>query len=640
MLSEIRDHATGWIAYIIVGIIIIPFAFWGVNEYFSGGEDVVVASVGGSEIQQTEYRRALDRQRAQMRQILGENFQPEFANSPEFKRSVIEDLIARMLLDRHAEDQGYRVGDELLARQIQANPRFQIDGRFSSDVYRGVVAQMGMTEPGFEASMRRQLVLDQVRDGIQDSAFVTPDQQSWLLELILQERRFDYAVLSAAQFLADVEVADEEIEEEYEANREQYRTPERLKIEYVELSVEDLASSISLAEEDIEQAYEQSKNRFSTSPVRRASHILIETGSDAGEEGRQAAEQKARELLEQLQAGADFAELAREHSDDPGSASSGGDLGRIEEGAMVPAFEDALFALEEEGALTGPVETRFGFHIIKLTEYEPASVKPLEEVRDQLAAEERNRQAEALFLDRAESFRNISFEQPQSLEPVATALDLEIQQSDWFTRNEGTGIAANPRVRQAAFDDVVYSEGLNSEAIELDINTLVAVRRLDVQPSRVRPLEDVRDQIEAHLKRSKAQDLVASLGPEIVERLESGTAWQAIIDEYGLSGETVTWSRAEQPRESGPHPAVVDEVFRLPAPAADAPVPGGMVLANGDFALFRLREVKEGDVEQASEDLVEYVVGSLQRRRGVDMVEQYLADLREQAEVSIREEAL
>ncbi len=640
MLSEIRDRATGWIAYVIVGIIIIPFAFWGVNEYFAGGEDVVVATVGDAEIQQVDYRRELDNRRAQMRRMLGENFQPELANSPEFKRGVLEDLITRRLLDQHADDQGYRVGDELLAERIRSNPRFQLNDQFSPDAYRSAVAQMGLSEAGFEAAFRRQIVIEQITAGIRESAFVSPEQRDLLLAMLLQERRFDYAVLEASQFISGIEVSEAEIQAEYDENTDRYRTPERVKLEYVELSVDELAASISVDESDIQQAYEREQDRFATDPVRHASHILIETGSDAGEEEQQEALEKARELLDQIRDGADFAALAREHSDDPGSASKGGDLGRIERGSMVEPFEEALFELDSEGAVTDPVRTRFGYHLIKLTEYEPAEVKPLDEVREQLVREERTRQAEAQFLDQAETFRNISYEQPQSLEPVAGQLDLEIQSTDWFTRNEGSGIAANPQVREAAFSEDVYSEGLNSEAIELDINSLVVVRVLDKEPASVRPLDEVRADIEALLKRRKAREHVASLGPEIVGDLRSGATWQATMDEYGLSAETITWSRGRTLESNGPHPALVDAVFGAPGPSGDEPVAGGVALGDGNYALFRLIEVTEGDVNEASEELRQRVDETLLRRRSEDMLEQLIADLREQADVNVKEHAL
>jgi len=642
MLSEIRERATGWIAYIIVGIIIIPFAFWGVNEYFAGGEEVVVATVKDIEIQQVDYRRTLENRRRQMRQILGENFDPELVNSPEFKRTVLDDMIARALLNQHAEEQGYRVGDKELAERVRSNPRFQEGESFSPEAYRSQLARMGMNEAGFESSLRRQIVLQQLRDGVRVSAFTTPEQKQHLLRLMLQQRRFDYAVLDNERFIADRVASAEEIQKEYDANNDRYRTPERMIIEYAELSVDDLAEDVSVAEEDIRQAYERNRERFTDDAARRASHILIEVEENGGGEADQQALEKARSLLQQIRDGADFAALAQEHSDDPGSASKGGELGRVEPGVMVEPFEAALFALEEEGAMTEPVRTRYGYHIIKLTEYQPSGTKPLEEVREQLVEEERKKQAEALFLDRAEAFRNISYEQPQSLEPVADQLDLEIQTSDWFTRTAGTGIASNPDVREAAFGEDVYNEGLNSTAIELDINTLVVVRKLEVQPSTLQPLEEVRDDIVERIKRRKAREHVASLGPELVAQLQGEAGWQVVVDEHDLVAQQVTLSRADRPSAEEPAPPAdaVKAVFRARTPSGDEPVYGGVALPNGDYTLFRLVEVIEGDIDKAPEDVETRVIRRLEQRRSQDMVQQYIADLREQGEVTVREEAL
>lgn len=641
MLSEIRERATGWIAWVIATIIIIPFAFWGVHEYFSGGQEVVVATVDGEEIQQVDYRRALENRRAQLRRMLGESFRPELANSPEFKLGVLDELIARLVLDRHAEEQGYRVGDAQLARAIRANPQFQVDQGFSPEAYRSTVSRMGLTEAGFEAQLRRQIVLEQIRRGIEESAFDTPAQRRRLLSLLMEERRFDYAVLNDDRFVDDITVSDAEVQSEYEEHGDRYRTPEQVKVEYVELSVDELASTVSVTEEEILSAYEQNRDRFTTDPVRRASHILVEVAPDAGEEARQEALNEANDILSRLRDGAEFAELARQYSDDAGSASNGGDLGRIEPGAMVEPFQEALFALEEEGALSEPVKTRFGYHIIKLTEYQPAETKPLSEVREQLIERERTEQAESLFLDRAETFRNVSYEQPRSLEPVADQLGLEIQESDWFSRDQGSGIASNVKVRDAAFGEDVYTDGLNSQAIELDINTFVVVRVLDKQPAALKPLEDVRGQIEARLKQRKAREHVETLGPDLVERMQAGTEWESLMEEHGLEAQGVTRSRSETPENpgAGPDAAVVDEVFRAPVPPGEEPVYGGIGVPGG-YAVFRLVEVVDGDPDQAPEELQNRVSESLVRRRGMDMMTQYIADLREEVEVTIREDQL
>jgi peptidyl-prolyl cis-trans isomerase D len=345
--------------------------------------------------------------------------------------------------------------------------------------------------------------------------------------------------------------------------------------------------------------------------------------------------------MDQLKNGADFAALAKKYSDDPGSASKGGDLGRIEPGDMVKPFQDALFSLDKEGALVGPVKTRFGYHIIELTKYEPGHTKPLSEVRDQVEKQLRSTKAERLFSDRAETFRNVSYEQPDSLEPVADKLGLKIQQSDWFTRKQGTGIAADPKVREAAFSSDVSDQGLNSAAIELDVNSLVVVRKLDVQPASVKPLNEVRDEIEAKLKHRKAEEHVASLGPELVKQLDAGSGWDAVLDKQGLKSEESTRSRAEKPDdENGPDPAVTQAVFRAPRPGQNKPVYGGLSLSNGNYALFRLVEVIDVKADQAGQDLEDKVHEGLARRQGQDMMEEYVADLRDQAKVKIKDSAL
>jgi len=639
MLSEIRDRATGWIAYIIVGIIIIPFAFWGVNEYFAGGSDVVVATVEGTEIQQTEYRRALESQRRQMRQIMGDSFTPELANSDAFKRRVLDDLIARTLLSQHADAEGYRIGDEQLAQTIRTDPSFRDGEQFSPDMYASTVSRMGLTRTGYEARLRQQLLLEQIRAGVRSSSFYTPTERQRLTRLLAQKRRFDFAILRADRFIDEQRVSDAELRAEYESRSERYRTPERMKAEYVELSVDELADSVEVTEEDLRQAYEQNKQRFTTEPVRRASHILIESGSGEGDD--EEARAKARKLLEQIRSGADFASLAREHSDDPGSASKGGDLGRIEPGVMVEPFEEALFKLEEEGAVTRePVKTRFGYHIIKLTEYQPGDVKPFEAVRDQLMDEERARQAEALFLDRAESFRNIAFENPQSLAPVADQLGLTIQETDWFTRQDGEGIAANPEVREAAFSAEVQEEGLNSRAIELDINTLVVLRRSEVQEASLKPLEEVRDEIERALQQRKAVEHVTELGPGLVEELESGADWGALTTDRDLESRQVTWSRAAPGEEAAPPQELLNAVFRAPQPESGGAFHGGVSLRTGNFGLFRLNEVVEIEPGEAPEEARNRVENRLNQRRNQDMLAEYIADLRSRAEVEIRQGAL
>jgi peptidyl-prolyl cis-trans isomerase D len=616
----------------IVILISIPFALWGVNEYFAGGGDINVATVNGEDISQQDYRFALEDQRNALRRALGDNFDPDQVNSEEFKRGVLDDLITQTLLTTSARESGHRMGDVQLSDFIREAPRFQRDGKFDETLYERAVAGMGLSPPGFEAQLRQQSVLQQVRDGYQQTAFITAEDEKRLLELALQERTFDYATVLPQRFEKEIQISEEQIKQEYENNSDAYRRPDRIKVQYVQLRVSDLAEGIEPDEEAVRRLYENSRERFVTPEQRRASHILLQVDENAADEQQQQALEQAQSLLQRVKAGEDFAALAGEFSQDPGSAAQGGDLGVIVKGAMVKPFEDTVLGMAE-GEVSEPVKTRFGYHLIKLTELKGEQVKPFEEVRGQLKQEERRRQAEAIFIDQAETFRNLAYEQPETLEPVVEELGLELKTSDWFSREIGAGIAASPKVREAAFADDVFREGLNSEAIELDLNSLLALRRLEAEPSKLRPLEEVADDIEAKLKRAAAQEKARTWGEEQLEELRKGASWDGLLTEHALEMRNAT--RRRSGFEPQPRRAVRDEVFRVPAPDDQQPTYGGVALDDGGYVLFRVTAVEPGDSSQADDQLKQRVANALKQRRGLDDYLSYRAGLRDKADIKV-----
>lgn len=636
MLTEIRDRATGWIAWIIVIIISIPFALWGVNEYFAGGTSLNVAVVNGQEIDQQAYRRALEERRSMARRMLGNQFDPDTANSLEFRTAVVEELILQQLLHENTQSAGFRVSDEQLAMFIRTTPQFQTDGEFDSGAYQQSVRALGYTRTGFENYLRQQNVLQQMRDGFERSLFLTSGDEENLLALAREKRVFDYATIALEQFVANIDISAEEIKEHYNLNPELYQSPEMAKVDYVQLAVADLAENIEVGEADVQRFYEDNKERYKKPEQRTASHILLTLDEDADDATVQEVVQHAESLANRARAGEDFAELAKEYSQDPGSAVLGGDLGMVDVGIMVKPFEDALFAMQE-GEVSDPVKTRYGYHVIKLTGLIPGQTKELAEVHEEIEQEERTRQAEALFVDRAETFRNLVFEQPESLDPVVEELGLELRTSDWFSRGSGTGIADNVKIRDVAFSDDVYIEGLNSEAVELDINTLVALRRKEVRPARTKPLEEVRAQIEQTLKQNKARESVLKRGQELLADLNGGVDWQALLQENDLEDKQATQLRMQPDPE---HSLVVTaEVFRAPKPA-QRPQYGGVTLPDGSYVLFRLTGVEQGTPALAGDDTREEVSASLRRRRGTDYFLSYQRGLRDSADVEIFTENL
>lgn len=636
MLTEIKDRATGWIAWIIVIIISIPFALWGVNEYFAGGSDINVAVVNGEEIDQQTYRYSLDERRAMARRVLGDRFDPDSVNTIEFRTAVLDDLILQELLSQDTEKAGYMVGDEQLAQFIRTTPQFQRDGQFDQTSYQQAVRSLGYTRASFENYLRQQNIVQQVRNGLTLSSFVTTKDQETLLALADEQRVFDYASINPEDFMQDAEITAEEIEAYYAENPQLFTTPELVKIDYVVLSVSDFAEEVEISDEEIGRFFEDNKERYRTPAQRAASHILFTVAEDADDTTIQEALDEAQSVADRARSGEDFSELARTYSEDPGSAAAGGDLGTVESGIMVKPFEDALFAMSE-GEISDPVRTRYGFHVIKLTELTPEKGKELDEVREEIAAEERKRVAESMFIDRAETFRNLVYEQPESLEPVVEELGLELQTSDWFSHESGDGIADNVKVRDSAFSDDVFIENLNSEAIELDINTLVALRKRDSQSPRVRPLEEVEDQIIHRLKARTARQLVEEKGQGLLEQLNGGTDWESVLSSGGLESAQATQVRLQMDAE--PSLQVTAEIFRTQPPDG-SPEYGSVIQADGTYVLFRLTEVNPGVAADADQSTSEEVNRSLTARRGSDYFLSYQRGLRDATAVEVFEENL
>ena len=637
MLNSIREHAKGWFSWLLVVVISVPFAFWGINEYLSVGDRLPVAEVDGVEIEQNQYRAALDNQRQFLMRQAGEQANPALFNDPAFKRGVLEAMVQRALLKEDTERAGYRIGDAQLAGFIRSVPQFQRDGKFDPRLYEQVLLGSRESSAAFEDRLRQQHAIEQVRNSFTESAIVPPQELEQLLRFATERREFSHVIVPAAGAGREITVTAERIEQEYRANPEPYRTPERMRVEYLRVSPRDYAKDVKISEEDLRRVYESRKPKLRAPEQRRTSHILIKIPQSADARAADEALRKAEALAKRARDGEDFARLAKEHSQDAGSAKAGGDLGVVAPGTMVKPFEEAVLRMQA-GEIAGPVKSEFGYHVIKLTELVPASVPEFEAVRRQLEAEERQGQAEARFLEQAETFRNLVFEQPDSLAPAAEQLGLKVEQSDWFTRERGGGIAADARVREVAFGDEVLLRGVNSEALDLAGNALVSVRKLDLEAPRQRALDEVRGEIEQQLRRQLGREEAARRGSALVAALDAKGDWNRLLAERKLTARESAAARTEPapgvPRE------LLQAVFRAPAPTSEKAAYGGLALANGDYAVFRLAKVQEGDPARAGEELRERLKTVLIRRRGEEAFASYLQGLRSNAKVQVFEDRL
>jgi peptidyl-prolyl cis-trans isomerase D len=635
MLQAIRDRAMGVLGWIVIGLIIITFALFGLGSYLQDKSRVYVAKVNDAEITPGELQVAYQNQRARMEQMLGEAFNPALINEQILKRQALDNLIRRQLILQAAESEGMAISDQLLAAQIHSVSAFQEDGEFKQERYQRLLAQQGQTPAGFEYETRRMLVADQLINGVSNTAFVTSAEVDRAYALQQQKRSFDYILVSAEPFKSGIEPGEAEIKAYYEQRSDMFMQPERVRLAYIRLNGEVLGKDIEISEDALNQHYQQKKDSLKTQEQRRASHILFQVAPDADEASIEKIRSEAELVLQQIREGGDFAKLAKQHSDDPGSKDQGGDLGYFATGAMVPEFDKTVFAMET-GDVSDLVRTQFGFHVIKLVDIRGSEIPPLEDVREELIAELKQQDIEDLYYEQLDQLTDISYENPESLDAAADALGLEIQTTDWLNANSGTDIGEYPKIRAAAFSEDVLEAGNNSEPVEIGPNDAVVLRIRDREPSQPMPLEEVREQIVTALKQEQAAQAAREKGEKLSQQLAEDARMKDLAGEQGLSFHEAD---ALERNAQGHAAELMRYVFRLSRPAEGETADTGFALANGDYAVVRLKTVTDADPADMTEE------ERTQLKRGFENMRRNLAlstmvnALRSQAKVDIPEDS-
>ena len=592
MLQKIRDRATGPLAWFIVAIICVPFAFFGIEAFRTDGGTTDVAKVGGETISEAELTRQYEQRYQQLQQMLGENFRSDLIDPDVLRRNVLDGLIQSEVNRQYLRAADYGVSDQQVLAFVQGQEAFQSAGAFSPSQYRDVLARQGMNPIQYEDRVREFLVTEQLRRAIGETVLVTEQELARAYAHEHQQRSFAYRRYQAAVLRDEITISDEQIAERYEQRKASLKAPERVRIAYLELSRDALKQDIDASDEELRALYaEQKDTRFTVPEERKARHILIR-------ESTPDAQDKIESLAGELAQGADFAELAKEHSEDPGSKNQGGDLGWVSRGVMVPAFEQALFSLPE-GQVSEPVESSFGWHLIRLDELRPARVRDFDDAREEVLNLYRERQARERFDALAEQLEQLSFENPASLEPAAESLGLEIQESGWFTRQGGAGITAQDAVIEAAFSSLVLENEENSQPIALG-NRQVVLRVLAHEPERPQTLEEVQEQLRAELKREgvaaelkqRAEADLATLEASSDQRLENLS--ESPVAE-NVAAQSITRNSNELPR------ALVNAVFSMEPPADNGARYRSVPLPGGDYALLEFTQAVDGDWAQADE---------------------------------------
>ena len=520
MLDSIRSVATGWVGKALLALITIPFALFGIDSYLTqAGNNVAIAKVNGSDISIQEDSNALQNLRNRL-QSEGK-VDPADLENPQVKMLVLDQLINQQLLEKEIKSANYAISDAQLATYITGMPNFQKDGKFSQELYDELLQQNQLTPKKFETSIRADLLAQQAQDGVAKLAFISNARAENTLQLLKQKRVVTVSEIKTKDYIDQVKVDPSEVKAYYEKHKESLRHPEQVKIEFLTLSASSLVPTIKVDDEEVKKFYNENASKFQGNEQRRASHILIGFGVNATPEQKQAAKAKAEQLLAAVKKNPkSFEELAMKNSQDPGSATKGGDLGSFGRGAMVKPFEDAVFAMKV-GQVSDLVESEFGYHIIKLTEITGQS-SDFESLRPQIKAELIFQKAQAAFTEKAEGFSNTVYEQSDSLQPAAKAFGSQVQISDWSTREDVAKFFKSDKIVNAIFSEESLKDRRNTEAIEVSPNNLVAARVLDYKPATPKTFDEVKGGIEALLKLEAAAKLAVAKGEAALKDLRAG----------------------------------------------------------------------------------------------------------------------
>ena len=631
MLQKIRERISGPFAIFFLGAIAIVFIFWGVQ--FESAVTSAAATVNGRDISQETVRQAWQDRQTELQTQLRDELPPELVKSEQAR--LIDEFITRELLVQRAHDSGYRVSDRELAEAITRIPALQIDGKFSRDRYAALLRQQGRTEPQFEQEFRRDLETSQLRNSIALSSFVTPGELRHRVELQGETRDVAYAVVPAAAYAAQVQVAPAEITDYYDKNKSQFMSQEKLALQYLKLDLADIAAGVQVTEEALKKFYDETAAERNAVPERRkAAHILIESGSDDA-----AASKKAEAVLARARAGEDFAKLAQEFSDDPGSKSAGGDLGWAPKEAYVQPFSEALFAMSK-GEIRGPVKTQFGYHIIRLEDIEEPHVRSFDEVRAELEPEFRREQAQTLFYEKSQQLADESFASLSELDSVGKKLGMTVQTVGEFTRQGGGALGNDRKVIEAAFSNDVLQERQNSQPVPIGEDSVVVLRVTDHKPSTQLPLAQVQEQIATRLREDKARAAATEAATALAKRVNAGEPLATAAASVG-STQTASQSVSRQgPTAEGAAPMVpelLQAIFKAPRPAGAGKVSAGVAtLASGDPAVFVVSSANPGTPAAFGGNLAEQAQNLATQNATIEF-DVYLAELRRTAKIKLND---
>ncbi len=596
MLQSLRQHVQGWVAGVIASILCLAFALWGIEYYINNGHsEAVVAKVDGVEITQqqldTVYKRVRQSEQS-----------PEAALNEttlrQLKARALNGLIQEQILVRTAQRAGYVISPMQAAAVVQQIPAFQLQGKFSPELFQRALMNLAYTPEMFSQQIERSLLIQQVQHVVVESDFALPNEVDKKLALQGQVRDLGYVMIPLEPFLAAAAPTDKAINDYYKLHAQEFTTPEQISIQYIVLSTDDMAQKIVVTDAELQQYYAENKAAFTTPAQWRLAHILISVPKNADAKTQAAAQQKLKQVTTQLQAGANFAEVAASHSDNKVSAQKGGDLGWVTR-AQQPELILAASALQP-GQTSMPFQTTEGWNIVKVEAVKPAEVAPFDSVKAEVEKNVRQQKVDQLVSSESDKLSNLTYTHPDTLKPAADALGLPLQTTELFTRQgDKSGILENPKIINAAFSDLVLKQRSNSDVISLDEHTVAVIRLADYKPAAIQPLTTVQPKIEEALKRQMAQQTAKNLGMQMARTmLGRHLSPQQVAEQNKL-----TWvQKTAVTRDDKDIPApVLQFAFNQAAPTSpDKPSIQGVDLPEGGCVVIAVNKVVDSNAATAT----------------------------------------
>ena len=616
-------HGNKRVVQIILALIILPFALWGVNSYEKSKVSAgVVAQVNDIKITQQEFENALRQQQDRMRQQMGASFDAAMFDNPGMKKAILDNLVTQRLLIDRAHAAKLVATDDQIAQVIGGVEAFQNNGKFDKKRYVAVLTSNNMSPLAYESRLRDELLGQIMQETYTQNGFSPNSVAENIFHLTGQQRTVSVSPVSVRGVIAQAKVDDASVKKYFEQNQGEFQVPDQAKVEYVKLSMDNLLASAEVRKDDVRKYYDEHLNDFGTPEERQAAHILITVSGSAPQAERDAAKAKAEHLLQQVRGKpASFAELAKQNSQDPGSATKGGDLGFFGRGMMVKPFEDVAYSLKA-GEISGVVQSDFGYHIIKLIAIKPSRVVPFDEAREGIANKLRQQKAADMFAELAEKFSNTVYEQSDTLKSAAILAGTKIEQSGWLTKGMAGAAPWTTKMLQAIFSDEVVKNKRNTSAIEVSTSVLVAARVLEYRPASVRTLSEVQETIRQKLLHQQALVLAEKQGKALLEQLQRG-------DKPALSWGTP--QAVTRLKHGSLDTGLVRQVFQVNT--AKLPQYVGAEDAQNGYVLVRIDAVKEGEpINDAKRS--EYAQ-QLRQLTGEEIFQAYISNEKKLATINI-----